>query len=99
MAAAASLRVLEGNFQGSTRAASAFLATTLGLGPILQVAFPVIGALALIEILGRIPQAFDKIEDSIAGWDKAREKAFKDATRKYRRSVLTKRCLGESKTN
>jgi len=75
-AASASIRILEGNLQGSTRAAGAFLATTLGLGPALQAAFPIIGAIALIEVLGRIPEAFYKMQDALAGWDKDSEKAF-----------------------
>jgi hypothetical protein len=79
MAATASLRVLEGGLTGSTRAAGAFLATTLGLGPILQAAFPIIGLVALLEVFARIPEAINKMQDALAGWDKDREKSFKEA--------------------
>jgi septal ring factor EnvC (AmiA/AmiB activator) len=51
MAAGAEMRVLEGNTMGSTRAAAAFLTTSLGLGSVLQYAFPVFGAIALGEVL------------------------------------------------
>jgi hypothetical protein len=78
-AATASLSLAEGRMMGANRAAGTFLATTLGLGPVLQAAFPVIGALALVDVLSQIPKAFDKMEDAIAGWNAAREKAFKEA--------------------
>ena len=51
MAAAAELRTLEGNIQGSTRAAAAFLTTIPGIGKAMQVAFPIFGAVALVEVL------------------------------------------------
>lgn len=78
-AATASLSLLRGNMMGSSRAAAAFLTTVAGIGPILQAAFPIIGAIALVEILSQIPKAFDSLIDSLAGWDKAREKSFKSA--------------------
>lgn len=52
--AAASIGILEGRTMSGNRAAATFLATTLGLGPALQAAFPVIGALALLDVLGQI---------------------------------------------
>ena len=51
MAASAALRTFEGGLTGSTRAAGALLTNVLGLGPIIQAAFPVIGAIALGEVL------------------------------------------------
>jgi hypothetical protein len=53
-AATAGIGILEGRMMSGNRAAAAFLSTTLGLGPVLQAAFPVIGALALGEVLGQI---------------------------------------------
>jgi hypothetical protein len=50
-AASGALRELSGNFDHNIRAAERFLATTLGLGPILQAAFPVVGALAMAGVL------------------------------------------------
>jgi hypothetical protein len=65
MAASAELRLLEGNLMGSTRAAGAFLSTTLGLGPVLQAAFPIFGALALADVLGQmINKVVTLIEDA-----------------------------------
>ena len=53
-AATAGIGILEGRMMSGNRAAAAFLSTTLGLGPALQAAFPVIGALALGEVLVQI---------------------------------------------
>ena len=53
-AASAAIRGLEGNFGTSVRAGERFLVTTLKLGPILQAAFPVFGALAMIGILDQL---------------------------------------------
>jgi hypothetical protein len=57
MAASAELRVLEGNFNGSTRAAGAFLSQLPGIGAAMQLAFPVFGAIAVVEIFTRISKA------------------------------------------
>ena len=64
---------------GSTRAAGAFLTTTLGLGPALQAAFPVIGAIALIDILAQIPKAIGKMEDALAGWGAEEKRIFSES--------------------
>lgn len=53
-AATAGIGILEGRMMSGNRAAAAFLSTTLGLGPVLRAAFPVIGALAMIEVVGEI---------------------------------------------
>jgi len=71
MAASAEMRVLEGNTMGSTRAAAAFLTTTLGLGPALQSAFAVFGAIALLEIIVEIGKAFYNAFD--LGGERARK--------------------------
>lgn len=54
MAASAELRIFEGNMQGSTRAAGAFLAQLPGMGAAMQAAFPVFGAVALAEVLVQV---------------------------------------------
>lgn len=65
-AAAASLSVLEGRTENATRAASAFLSTTLGLGPVLQKAFPIIGAVALVDVLYQAGKAaYDLYENVV----------------------------------
>jgi len=68
IAASTSLHVMEGNLTGTTRAAGAFLATTLGLGPVLQAAFPVIGAVALLSVFYQIGSAIASATDYLAGW-------------------------------
>lgn len=50
-AATAEFRILEGGLAGSTRGAAAFLTNTLKLGPVLQAAFPVFGAVAFGAII------------------------------------------------
>lgn len=65
-AATAAIGLAEGRLMGSTRAAGAFLATTLGLGPALQAAFPVIGALALLSVLYQIGKEAYTLYQNIA---------------------------------
>jgi hypothetical protein len=59
-AASASIRVLEGNLTNNVRAAERFLTTTLGLGSVLEAAFPIAGAVAmagvLFELGGRVKE-------------------------------------------
>jgi hypothetical protein len=50
-AATTGARLVTGSMMGASRGAAAFAVTSLGLGPILQAAFPIIGAVALISIL------------------------------------------------
>jgi hypothetical protein len=50
-AAAASIKGLEGGFLNSNRAAAAFLTNIAGMGPVLQAAFPIFGALALVGVI------------------------------------------------
>lgn len=60
------LRLLEGNFTNNIRASERFLATTLGLGPVLQSAFPLIGGLAfgglLVDLGSKAYEFFKKME-------------------------------------
>ena len=51
-ATSGAIRVLEGS--GGLRAVENFLAKTLGLGPVFQSIFPIVGAIAFAEILGKI---------------------------------------------
>jgi len=51
-ATSGAIRVLEGS--GGLRAVENFLSKTLGLGPAFQALFPIVGAIAFAEILGRI---------------------------------------------
>jgi hypothetical protein len=64
-AASAAVRTLEGGMHGSVRAAERFLVTTLGLGSLLQVAFPVFGALSLADALIKITLEAGKALDNI----------------------------------
>lgn len=61
--ASASLGLLEGRTMSMTRAAANFLTKVAGLGPIIQAAFPIIGAIALISVLAMAWNAFDKAEE------------------------------------
>lgn len=60
-ATSATLRVLEGGFNNNLRAAERFASSVLGLGPILQAAFPVVGAIAFIGLLGRMSEEVSKL--------------------------------------
>jgi|GEM_PF-4934618 len=59
-AASGAIRVLEGNLNNNVRAAERFLATTLGLGPVLQAAFPVVGAIAMVGVLTELGKRVEK---------------------------------------
>jgi len=55
------LRTLDGN--GGIRAAERFLATTLGLGGAVQALFPIIGLIAVAELLDKVISKFSKAHD------------------------------------
>ena len=64
IASSAALNTLEKGLTGNTRAAGRFLTTTLGLGPVLQAAFPVFGALALVGVIGQMINGVEKLADA-----------------------------------
>src|ERR1700722_4178366 len=76
-AAAAAGKLLEGQMFNSVRAMDSFLVSTLKLGPIVQAAFPVLGALAfagvLVESGKKVVEFFEKLkeapEKSRAAWN------------------------------
>jgi hypothetical protein len=61
--ASAAIRVLEGNFGTNVRAAENFLVKIAGMGPILQAAFPLVGAIALIGVLDILAEHVDKLRE------------------------------------
>ena len=63
LAASESLQVLQGTMRGGSRAAAALITEVLGLGPAFAYAFPVIGAIAMVEILGRVSDALLNVLD------------------------------------
>lgn len=77
-AATAGIGILEGRMMSGNRAAAAFLSTTLGLGPVLQAAFPVIGALALGEVLIDIGKSAYEAYEKFISLDSATEKLNDD---------------------
>jgi hypothetical protein len=89
-AASAALRGLDGSM--NLRAAERFLSTFQGLGPVLQSAFPLFGALAFVEIL---EQGVDKVGKLYNAWDpvlKAEKDSLKilqDSTRELE-SMISK---------
>lgn len=64
----AAVKALEGNFGGTTRAVSRFVAVTLGLGPVLSAAFPVIGAVllgkAIVDTGQKVAEFFKDIRNA-----------------------------------
>jgi hypothetical protein len=70
-AASGAIRVLEGSMP--IRAVERFATTTLGLGPILQAAFPVFGAIAFGEMVGHVGK------ELFEAFDMAGERARKTA--------------------
>jgi trimeric autotransporter adhesin len=93
-AATAELRILEGGLAGSTRGAAAFLTTTLGLGPVLQAAFPVFGLIAFSAILYEIIEGAEKLydnyvllKDGIEEMGKASEKTAEEAAQAHQKAA------------
>jgi hypothetical protein len=65
MAASGAIRALEGNFGTNLRAGERFLVNILKLGPALQAAFPIVGAVALIGILDILVTHVDKLREHL----------------------------------
>jgi hypothetical protein len=78
MMAAASGAVRELNGTLSVRAAERFLATTLQLGPALQAAFPIVGAIAMLGIVGELADRFGKLMDVAAGMTETVKAFYKE---------------------
>jgi hypothetical protein len=85
--ATASISLAEGRMMGANRAAGAFLATTLGIGPALQAAFPIIGALALFEVLIHVGSAIKDATDALVGWDKEAKAAYENVEKANRKLI------------
>lgn len=77
-AATSAIGEIEGRTMSANRAAGAFLSTTLGLGPALQAAFPVIGALALLEVLSKVAGSVHKIYDELVNLRSYSDAVFKE---------------------
>lgn len=76
-ATSGALRVLEGS--GGIRAAERFLTMIPGLGAALQVAFPVVGAIALFDAFSRLAgksEALTKAEEELKAATDAADKSF-----------------------
>jgi hypothetical protein len=87
MAASAEIRVLEGNMMGATRAAGAFLTMIPGVGAALQSAFAVFGAVALLEVLVQIGEAFATAFDLGGERARAMDTEIANVTLDIRRST------------
>jgi hypothetical protein len=77
-AVSGTLRTLESN--GGIRAAERFLTLIPGLGAALQVAFPIVGAIALAEVFGRLlgkSEELKQAEQELAAATTAADNAFK----------------------
>ena len=75
-ASAAALRVLEGGFTNNLRAAERFTSSVLGLGPLLQAAFPLVGGIAFIGLLGRMGDELYKLYSNLTKAPEASRGAF-----------------------
>lgn len=87
-ATSAFIRVGEG--AGALRAVETFLAKTLGLGPAMQAIFPVVGAIAFIEILGHVGE---KIYEVFTQGANAQEKMRGEAAQLHQSLLLTNDAL------
>jgi hypothetical protein len=64
VSAAASMGILEGRTLSMNRAAANFMTRVLGLGPLLQAAFPIIGAVAMLDVLYQMRGSLAKAHQS-----------------------------------
>lgn len=76
--ATAGIGILEGRMQSGNRAAGAFLATTLGLGPVLEAAFPIVGVIALGEVLVDVAGKIANIYDEFVNLRALQNETFKE---------------------
>jgi hypothetical protein len=79
MAGSAALRIFEGNWGTSVRAAERFLVTTLKLGPVLQAAFPIFGAMALIGALDMMFENVKKLIEAFKSLDVEQQRTATNA--------------------
>ncbi|HKS95320.1 MAG TPA: hypothetical protein VJV74_04210, partial [Terriglobia bacterium] len=64
---------------GMPRALTTFLARSETIGPILSKAFSVVAAVALAEIIAKLPDMIQSATDALEGFDDEAKKAFGDA--------------------
>lgn len=77
-AASGAIRELEGNLEHNIRAVERFMVTTLKLGPVLQAAFPVIGAIAFGGMIVKMgEEVYEFFKDIRTGAERANQ-AFRD---------------------
>lgn len=94
-AASADIGLLEGRMLSANRAAAGFAVKILGLGPALQAAFVVTGAIALLEVLIQVGQGINNIvrayKDMQLASAKASIQAIEDGEKiiKVHSSILT----------
>jgi hypothetical protein len=58
------------------RAVSNFLSKSELIGPAMKAAFSTIAVVGLIDVLLKVPEAFEKISEKLTGWDEKARKAF-----------------------
>jgi hypothetical protein len=58
------------------RFVSSFIAKSSTIGPVLAAAFSTIAVVGLIEVLGEVPTAIQKVIDALAGWDEESRKDY-----------------------
>ncbi len=85
-ATSGALRVLEGGLNNNLRAAERFTANILGLGPILQKAFPVIGGLAFVGLLGKMGDEAYKFYTTLRDAPEKSADAFRDLSAGMKRT-------------
>lgn len=86
MASSAALRVMEGNITNNIRAGERFLATFKPVQGLLMKAFPVIGAVALVGVIGQAIERIDKFYKRIDAVPDAINQAFGSMNRSLQTS-------------
>jgi hypothetical protein len=79
-AASASIRLLEGDMTRNVRAVEKFITTIPGVGAALQAAFPVIGVVAFLGVIGKVAEEIAKAKNELAQVRNVANEAFATLT-------------------
>jgi len=85
-ATSGALRVLEGGITNNLRAAERFTANVLGLGPALQAAFPVVGAIAFAGILVKLGEEANNFLEQLKTAPERMSNAFREVNAPLRQT-------------
>lgn len=78
------------------RALSRLIAQSSTLGPIFAAAFPVIGAIAAVQVISMMIDKIKEVSEEMAGWDKRAQKTYEDMAQASRAAIDQQRELAKA---